>query len=214
MVNGFKVRVKDARQKDRNHQVEVDFEVPLTYPLADNISPAMARDIFEVVNGDYRAKAEILEAAFDIQPDPQLVEVREHPDLDPLVRIAGVTLRKIQVYRGEGGAVLLGFTATWTIGDYEREAAAMIRRLKSGVYLSCQSQQPELADVAEQADLGMPEADKPEGHRYPKRTRGGTKGKRRKPALDVTDELPGPDDDGAGGDEPVEPLHDDTGAIN
>jgi hypothetical protein len=45
--------------------------------------------------------------------------------------------------------VLLGFTASWTLGDYERETAAMIRRLKVGVYLTCESQQPQLLEDPE-----------------------------------------------------------------
>ena len=31
MINGFRVRVKDARQKDRNHVIEIDLEIPLTF---------------------------------------------------------------------------------------------------------------------------------------------------------------------------------------
>lgn len=152
MVNGFRVRVKDAREKDRNHLVEVDFEIPLTHSLADEIKPAMARDLFEEINGEWVARPEILEATFDITPDTQILEVREHPDLDPVVRIHGVMIRKIGTYKGEANAVLLGFTGTWTLGDYEREAVAMIKRLKTGVYITCEQQQPNLIDGTVPAD--------------------------------------------------------------
>lgn len=148
MVNGFRVRVKDPREKDRNHLVEVDFEVPLTHTLADELMPAMARDLFEEVNGEWMARPEILEASFDISPEIQIIEVREHPQLDPLVRVPGVSIRKIATYKGEANAVLLAFTATWTLGDYEREAVAMIKRLKVGVYLTCEQQQPALIDTS------------------------------------------------------------------
>ncbi len=141
MVNGFKVRVKDARQKDRNHLAEVDFEVPLTHELADEIMPAMARDIFEKVGAEYIPRPEILEAAFDLNPDSQILELREHPEMDPFVRIHGVTIRKVFTYKGEGQAVLLGFTATWNLGDYERELVQIVKRLKSGVYLSAEPAQ-------------------------------------------------------------------------
>lgn len=147
MINGFRVRVKDAREQDRNHLVEVDFEVVLTHGMADEIKPAMARDLFEEVNGEWRPKAEILEAVFDITPDTQILEVREHPDFDPVVKIAGALLRKISTYRGTGGAVLLGFTATWTLAE-DREASVFIRRLKQGIYLTCLQQQPELLDTS------------------------------------------------------------------
>jgi len=152
MVNGFRVRVKDAREKDRNHLVEVDFEVPMDYALAEDILPAMAGDLFAQVGGEWKPKPEITEASFDINPERQILEVREHPDLEPVVRIHGVTLRKIAAYKGEGNAILLGFTATWTLGDYEREAVAMIKRLKTGVYLSCEQQQPELIDTSVPAE--------------------------------------------------------------
>lgn len=46
VVQAFGVRVKDERQQDRNHLVEVGFEVALTYDMADEILPAMARDLF------------------------------------------------------------------------------------------------------------------------------------------------------------------------
>lgn len=148
MVNGFKVRVKDAREKDRNHQVEIDLEVPLTYRLADEILPAMARDLFEEVNGEWHPKPELDEASFNLSPDTQLVEIREHPELDPIVRIVGVTIRRITAYKGEANALLLGFTATWTLKDYEKEAVAMIRRLKTGVYMTCEAQQINMLDTS------------------------------------------------------------------
>lgn len=175
MVNGFRVRVKDARQKDRNHQVEIDLEVPLTHALADEIMPAMAKDLFEEINGEWHPKPEINEASFNLSPDTQIVEVRQHPELDPIVRLPGVTIRKIVAYKGEANALLLGFTATWTLGDYEKEAVAMIRQLKSGVYMTFEAQQMNILDTSVPADQqgakvtvagdGTVESVKPQGRR-------------------------------------------------
>lgn len=144
MINGFKVRVKDARQQDRNHLIEIDFELPLVHELADDILPAMAADLFERVNGEWTPKPEINECAFAISPDPQILEVREHPDMVPVLRINGVTIRRVVAYKGEANSMMLGFTATWTLAT-DQEATAMLRRLKLGVYLTCQLQQPGLA---------------------------------------------------------------------
>lgn len=146
------MRVKDPRQKDRNHLAEVDIEIPLTHTLADEILPAMARDLFDQVNGEWTPRPEIIEASFDINPDPQVIELREHPDLPAIVRIPSVTIRKIVTYKGEGGAVLLGFTATWTLGDYEKETVAIIKRLKTGVYLTSEAQQPSMLDTSVPSD--------------------------------------------------------------
>jgi hypothetical protein len=147
MIAAFKVRVKDAREKDRNHLVEIDLEVPLTHELADDIMPKMASDLFDAVNGEWVPKAEIEEASFALQPDTQIFEMRDHPELDTLVRIPGVNIRKVCAYKGEGNTLLLGFTATWTLGDYQKEAVLLIQRLKSGVYLTCIAQQPALPDT-------------------------------------------------------------------
>lgn len=157
MVNGFRVRVKDARQKDRNHLAEVDFEIALTHALAEEIDPVMARDLYEKKAGEHQPKPEISEAVFNsIVPDVQLVTIREHPDLDTFIaRIPGVAIRKINFYKGDGNALLMGFTGTWTLGDYEREAIALIKRLKSGVYMSCETQEPQLVEQADLAPEGQ-----------------------------------------------------------
>lgn len=140
MVVGFGVRVKDEREQDRNHLVEVDFELPLTYDLADEIQPAMARDLFVDVAGEWQPKAEMSLAQFALAPAPQLMTIRTHPDLNPETKIGQVTLRKIQAKKAEAGSWLLKFTATWTMGE-PKEVIVMIQRLKLGVYLTLQEQQ-------------------------------------------------------------------------
>ncbi len=143
MVAGFNVRVKDEREKDRNHLVEVSFELPLSFDLADEISPAIARDLFDTVKGEHVPKPEISTLGMNISPETQLMTIRTHPELDPDVKIAGVNLRKIVAKKVEAGAWALTFTATWTLGD-PKEAITMIQRLKQGVYLTFAAQEPRL----------------------------------------------------------------------
>jgi len=151
-VSGFNVRVKDEREKDRNHLVEVTFELPLTFDLADEISPAIARDLFNDVKGDWTPKPEISNLGMNIAPETQLMTVRTHPDLDPEVRVAGVGLRKITAKKAEAGSWILAFTATWTLGD-PKEVVAMIHRLKLGVYLTFEVQEPQLDLTGNQHDI-------------------------------------------------------------
>lgn len=140
MVVGFTVRVKDEREKDRNHLIETTFEVPLTPELAEEILPAMAGDLFDA---DGTPRPELLEAAFQIPVDPQLLDIRNHPDLDPDVHLDGVTIRKVKAKKGDGGTWLLLFTCTWVMAE-PSAAITMIQRLKLGVYLSFQVQEPKL----------------------------------------------------------------------
>jgi hypothetical protein len=147
-VAGFGVRVKDEREKDRNHLIETTFEVPLTHDLADEILPAMARDLFQDVGGDWTPKPELSQAGFNLAPAQQLMTVRNHPDLDAVFQTAGVSLRKITAKKGEANVWILSFTATWQLGG-DNEAMTMIRALKSGVYLTFEAQQPTLMDVGQ-----------------------------------------------------------------
>lgn len=142
-VVGFSVRVKDEREQDRNHLVEVGFEVPLTYELADEIMPAMARDLFQKVGGEYQPRPEIQEAIFNVATEQQVMTVKTHPELPADVRVGSVTLRRVKAKKGEAGTWLLSFLATWTLGD-PKEAITMIQRLKTGVYLTFEVQQPAL----------------------------------------------------------------------
>jgi hypothetical protein len=143
MVTGFGVRVKDEREKDRNHLVETTFEVPLTYDLADEILPAMAADLFVDTGKELVPRQELAEAAFNLIPDSQLLEIRNHPDLDPEVKLEGVTICRVKAKKGDGGSWLLLFTCSWVLGD-PAAAITMIQRLKLGVYLSFTVQEPKL----------------------------------------------------------------------
>lgn len=150
MVTGFSVRVKDEREKDRNHLVETTFEVPLTYDLAEEILPAMAHDLFTDNGKDMVPRQELQEATFSLPVDTQLLQIRNHPDLDPEVKLQGVTIRKVKAKKADGGAWLLLFTCGWVLGE-PAAAITMIQRLKLGVYLSFQAQEPKLPLDGDQA---------------------------------------------------------------
>lgn len=143
MVTGFNVRVKDEREQDRNHLIEVTFELPLTYELADEILPAMARDLFIEVKGARQPRPEIQQAIFNVSPATQVMDVKIHPELPADAHIEGVNLRRIAAHKAEAGTWLLRFIATWQLA-HVNEAILMIQRLKQGVYLSFQEQQPQL----------------------------------------------------------------------
>lgn len=149
MVTGFTVRVKDEREKDRNHLVETTFEVPLTPDLAEEILPAMVADLFLDNGKELVPRPELAEAAFNLIPETQLLQIRNHPDLDPEVKLDGVTIRKVKAKKGDGGAWLLLFTCSWVLGD-PATAITMIQRLKLGVYLSFTVQEPKLPLEADQ----------------------------------------------------------------
>lgn len=143
MVTGFNVRVKDEREQDRNHLIEVTYELPLSYELADEILPAMARDLFMKGKDGNQPRPEIKKSVFDLSVGQQVMEVKTHPDLPAEARIEGVSLRKIAAVKAEAGTWLLQFTATWQLG-HTSEAVLMIQRLKQGVYLSLTEQAPKL----------------------------------------------------------------------
>lgn len=143
MIAGFGVRVKDEREQNRNHIVEVDLELPMDYSLAEEILPAMARDLFIKVGGDMKPRPEMQQCVFAFTTAKQIMEVRVHPELKAEARIEGVELRKIRAVKSEGGAWLLKFTAYWTLG-LPSEVVLVIQRLKLGVYLTMQEQAPTL----------------------------------------------------------------------
>lgn len=175
VVQAFGVRVKDERQQDRNHLVEVGFEVAMTYDMADEILPAMARDLYLSVKGDMQPRPEMTEATFALAPPQQVMECRNHPDLNAEVRIEGVSLRKIKAVKSDGGTWALRFLANWTLGRPE-EVTLMIQRLKLGVYLSFQEMQPALpVDVVDTTAVAEDAATRDEPKDDGKRKRRGRK---------------------------------------
>lgn len=142
-VHGFNVRVKDEREQDKNHLIEAGFEVPLTFEMMDEISPAIARDLFDTIKGEHVARPELNGADLNLSPETQILTMKTHPELDAVVKISGVNLRRIKAKKAEGGSWLLLFTATWTLAD-PHEAVVMIERLKQGVYLTLAIQAPKL----------------------------------------------------------------------
>lgn len=146
------IRVKDEREKDRNHVVEVEWEAPLTFDLADEISPALARDLFTDEAGDMVAKREIQELAPVLSLSRQIMTVRPHPDLDPLGKLAGVELRKIWITKSEAGTWLISFLTMFPFE--ERTVIGLIKHLKLGVYLTFEAEAPALDFDGKAASAG------------------------------------------------------------
>jgi hypothetical protein len=136
------IRVKDEREKDRNHVVEVEWEAPLTFDLADEISPALARDLYDLEAGELVPKREISEVAPILAVGRQVMTVRPHPDLEPLGKLAGVELRKIWITKSEAGTWLISFLTMFPFE--ERTVIGLIKHLKLGVYLTFQAEAPAL----------------------------------------------------------------------
>jgi hypothetical protein len=157
-VQGFQVRVKDQRQGDANHIVEVKFDLPLTRELASDILEQMAFDLFQEVKDDvYQPKQEMQQAKFSLPATNWRMQVRTHPDVAPEVTVDGVGIRKLLVTKVEAGTWLLTFTAMFTMGG-EAEAVAFIRWLKKGVYLTLVAIQKDLLDAAEAAPAAEKQA--------------------------------------------------------
>ena len=208
-VNAFNVRVKDEREQDKNHLVEVTFEVPLTFDLMDEISPAIARDLFETVKGQHHPRTELNDAGLNLTPEQQLMIIRNHPELDPEVKIAGVQLRKIRAKKADGNAWLLVFTAMWTLGD-PKEATLMIQRLKQGVYLTLEAQEPklDLQDAAPGDDAGQDAQVDQSGNVTSLRKRGRPRKVKPEPAAtEAQDQLPDDQPGEPAGDESSEDGH-------
>lgn len=148
-IKSFGVRVKDERQNDRNHLVEVSFETPLGHDLADQILPAMARDLFDK---QQNPKPEMTSSVFAVDVKKQILTVRLAPDMPDAARILGVTVRDITAVKTEGKTWALQFKANFTLGT-DAEAILFIRQLRQGVYLSMEQMQMGLGlDDEGQAD--------------------------------------------------------------
>lgn len=184
-IAGFNVRVKDEREKDRNHLIEITLEVPLTHELADEILPAMARDLFQEVGSEWTPKPEIQDAAFNLSPETQLLTVRTHPDIEPVVRVSGVALRKIKAKKTDANSWVLQVTASWQLG-VDTEATALIRALKSGVYVTFEVQQPTMLDPGQAPDNGQDATvDGQTGNVTKITDRKGKKGRKRSPEAEA-----------------------------
>lgn len=168
------IRVKDEREQDRNHLIEVRFECPLTPELAEDIEPALVRDLF--VDGE--PKAELTQVVLALAPGTQVMTVRHHPDLDPIAKTQGVQIRKIRAAKSEAGTWMLGWTVMF---QFDQDMViGLIKALKQGVYLTYELQEPPLnfdapADAAGDdpgpGPTNVALFDPEDGQRYPKRGR-------------------------------------------
>lgn len=136
------IRVKDEREKDPNHVVEVEWEAPLTFDLADELSPKLARDLFEDEAGDMVPKREMAEVAPVLSIGRQIMTVRPHPDLEPLGRLSGVEIRKVWITKSEGGTWIVSFLTMFPFE--ERLVIGLIKHLTLGLYLTFELESPAL----------------------------------------------------------------------
>lgn len=219
-ISQFKVRGKDAREQDKNHTVEVVYELPLTHQLAEDILPAMAKDLFNKAKGKvedvegaaWEPKPELSETTFNMNLDPQLMEVRQHPDLDPVCRQNGVTVRQVVAYKSKANTWMLSFTAGFTLGD-ENVPIQLIRNLKQGVYLSFEAEEPklDLKDQGEVIDAEVPGDAQEAQPRLPTPITAGRRGRRK--ALAAGESAPATEE--PAGDEPAPGNEaDPTGPVN
>lgn len=136
------IRVKDEREKDPNHLVEVEWEAPLTFDLADELSPALARDLFDTDGADMVPKREMSEVAPVLNVGRQIMTVRPHPDLEPLGRLAGVAIRKVWITKSEAGTWIVSFLTMFPFE--ERTVIGLIKHLTLGLYLTFEQEAPAL----------------------------------------------------------------------
>lgn len=153
------IRVKDEREKDPNHLVEVEWQAPLTFDLADELSPKLARDLFENEVGDMVPKREMAEVLPVLSVGRQVMTVRPHPDLDPLGKLAGVELRKIWITKSEAGTWLISFLTMFPFE--ERLVIGLIKHLTLGLYLTFEQEAPALPFDGKAAAAGEDPADLP-----------------------------------------------------
>lgn len=195
------IRTKDEREKDTNHVAEFGMEVPLTKDLADEIQPAMARDLF---GDDGQPKAEMAGVSFALSLPTQRLEFRDHPEIAPLGVVTGVTIRGVAAKKSDDGkAWLLQFTVGWVLDD-SNEAAVMqlIRRIrKTGVYLRFEPMQSTLNLEAGQADAAAdaaPAEGKKRGRGRPKKGKKNPEAEHQQQLAEGSDRAA--DDDAAGAD--------------
>lgn len=142
MVRDVRVKVQQKEQ-DTTHTVEVKFELPLTYDLAEEILPVMARDLFRKVKSEMIPAPEIGEASFLLPMDPMNLELRSHPDLEGEAKIQGVQVKQVWATKATSGGFLLSFVVFFPLSD-EAAMILLIRRIKLGVYCTFEVQEPRL----------------------------------------------------------------------
>lgn len=176
------IRVKDEREQDRNHLIEVRFETALTPELADDIEPTLRRDLFD----DDEPKAELTQVSLALSPGTQVMTVKGHPELDATAKTQGVQIRRVRATKSDAGTWILGWTVMFPFD--QDMIIGLIKALKQGVYLTFELMEPALdfdgkvvdAQATPVDDDGPKDValfDPAAGHRYPKRGR-----RRRQPA--------------------------------
>lgn len=152
----------------------------MTFDLADELSPALARDLFDADGADMMPKRELAEIHPILDIGRQIMTVRPHPDLDPLGRLAGVELRKVRISKSDAGTWMVSWLAMFPFE--ERTVIGLIKHLKLGVYLTFELEAPALPFDGKAAAAGPDdESDLPADNVTPitaRRGRGRPKGSR------------------------------------
>lgn len=156
IVNFGGVRIKDAREQDPTHLIDISMETPFTPDLAEDVSPKIKRDVFDEVRSSdegWSPKPEMTQVNLNLSPGPQILTIRAHPDLEPVARVEAVLLRHVKVRKQAKADVwMLSWVNTFTLDP--EVVAGLMRYIKVGVFVTYEKQQGELAFEAgdEQAD--------------------------------------------------------------
>jgi hypothetical protein len=160
-ILGLHFRVKDSRQKDSQTIAEVSVEATLTPELADSIIEGMAADLYLQRGRHPKVKTDMREAGYDLAAASYVLELRKREGVQKHIRINGVTVRKLEVYKNNAGdGWLLGFTVGFVLLAAE-ESLLFVEYLRKSLYVSFIEQEPalELGDAAKDGALPGTEHD-------------------------------------------------------
>jgi hypothetical protein len=158
-VSALTFRTKDKRQGDSTTTAELHVDIALDRDLAHAIVPAMATDLFvKTKDGDYVAKGDLREAAYDLPGTTYTMEARRHAESGKVVRIDGVTARKLTCYKDEGNAWRVAVTLGFVLGA-AKECLVFIEHLRKTLTLVFVEMEPKLEGGEWNPSEGAPEAE-------------------------------------------------------
>jgi hypothetical protein len=147
IVNFGGVRIKDAREQDPTHLIDISMETPFTPTLAEDISPKIMRDVFDEVHDSddgWSPKPEMTQVNLNLSPGAQILTIRAHPELEPVARVEGVLLRHVKIRKQAKADVwMLSWVNTFNLDP--EVVAGLMRYIKVGVFVTYEKQQGDLA---------------------------------------------------------------------
>lgn len=146
IVNFGSVRVKDKRQQDPTHLIDVSFEVPFTPEIAAILGDRVLRNSFDEApktEEGWIPKPDVDEIKLVMQPGAQILTIRAHPDMPPVATIENVLIRHVKLSKQQKADVwMLSFVNTFPlIPDI---VAQVMRFIKAAVYVTYEQQQTDL----------------------------------------------------------------------